>query len=402
MPWGIGKKVDKNTLLCYIVCLEMMKETISRMDKNKSFGSIGTAALVWGQRAFALLRALRRYLWLAVAVAVLCGLIALAVTALQAPRYEASVQFYVRNTETDGSGQTTSFTAAELSATSRLIGTYLVILDFPTTLEAVIDEAQLSCSAEELRGMIHAEAVGTTQIFRVTVTDGDPAEAARIANAIGAVLPEKIAEVAEGSDVRVAESASVPAKRVAPGYGRHGLLAGFSGAVAAILGIAAWALLGDRVLSAEELSEAYNGLRVLTEKNGLYPAPKLAASDACRVIGVTAAGRETDTMYAARRLAESLTAAGSRARAVQADGFDPSPELLADWDAILLALSPVTETPEALLASRLCEGIFVAVRRKKTKRSILADTVLQLRLAERPIRGFLLTDQEEEKQCVES
>lgn len=61
------------------------------------------------------------------------------------------------------------------------------------------------------------------------------------------------------------------------------------------------------------------------------------------------------------------------------------------YDFILLDLPPVTEVVDALVASKLMDGMVVVVRQGYTKRRALAETMRQLEYAEAKVLGFVMT-----------
>ena len=66
--------------------------------------------------------------------------------------------------------------------------------------------------------MIKASAVPSTGAFEVMVESTSPQEAELIANTIANVLPERIAELVDGSSVRIVDYAIIPAHRSSPNY----------------------------------------------------------------------------------------------------------------------------------------------------------------------------------------
>ena len=123
---------------------------------------------------------------------------------------------YVNNSSFSVGNTSFSFSNAELSAAQSLVDTYIVILNSWPVLDEVIQEAEVAYSYDELRSMISAEPVNNTEVFSVTVTSTDPKEAERIANAVADVLPDKIAEVVDGSSVRIVAHALLPSEKVFP------------------------------------------------------------------------------------------------------------------------------------------------------------------------------------------
>lgn len=179
-----------------------------------------------------LLQALWRKAWAIALAAVICAGAAFSVASfLITPKYEAEALMYVNNSSVSIGNTSVSISNSELSAAQSLVDTYIVILNSRTTLNDVIKEAKLSYTYDELKEMLHAEAVNYTEIFSVRVRSTDPAEAEKIANTIAKVLPRVISSVVDGSDVRIVDYAVVPAEKASPNvtlYTAVGMLIGFT------------------------------------------------------------------------------------------------------------------------------------------------------------------------------
>lgn len=65
--------------------------------------------------------------------------------------------------------------------------------------------------------------------------------------------------------------------------------------------------------------------------------------------------------------------------------------LSGDYDFILFDLPPVTDVADALVASKLTDGMIVVVRQNYANRRALADTMQQLRYVEAKVLGFVMT-----------
>lgn len=174
-----------------------------------------------------LLLAVLRKLWLPILTALLCAGLTLGATHfLITPLYQASAMFYVNNGSASVGGTNVHISSADINASKSLVETYIVILNTRETLAEVIEQAGVTVSSSTLRDMIEAEPVNDTEIFRVVVTSDDPAEAECLANAIARVLPERIANIVEGSLAKVVDTASFPAKPSSPNYVNN-LILGF-------------------------------------------------------------------------------------------------------------------------------------------------------------------------------
>lgn len=211
-----------------------------------------------------LIQAILRKLWIVVAVAVLSAAAGFGVTRVAiTPEYEASAKFYVNNSSVSIGSTSFSISASELTAAQGLVNTYIVILDSRLTLNEVIKTAKVDYTYDQLLDMIDAEQIDDTEIFKVTVTSTDPDEAAYLANTIAVVLPEKIAAVVDGSDVRVVDYAVVPTEASAPNLFVNVVLAFLLGAVVSLAAVVIYELMDDKIRTEDYLSRAYPNVPLL-------------------------------------------------------------------------------------------------------------------------------------------
>ena len=157
--------------------------------------------------------------WLIVLTAVLCAVLTLVGTFFFiAPKYESSAMFYVNNSSLSVGDATFSIDSGDISAAKSLVDSYIVILQTRESLNDVIDYAGVDRDYEELKKMITAASVNSTEIFEVVVTSTDPYEAENIANAIAYILPKRISTIIDGTSAKVVDAAVVPVKPSSPSY----------------------------------------------------------------------------------------------------------------------------------------------------------------------------------------
>ena len=201
--------------------------------------------------------------WWIILLATVAGALALFVyTRLcVTPLYQSSVSFYVNN------GQRTEekISNSDISAAQSLVDTYIVILKYGNTLDEVVQELDLDCTSEELAGKISCSAINDTEIFRISVTDPSPERAKQIALAITKILPRRVADVIDGSTVRIVRSANDPVAPVSPKLGKNVVIGAVIGFFLSALSLAIHHVLDDRIRDAS----------VLLREN--YPYPVLAA-----------------------------------------------------------------------------------------------------------------------------
>ncbi len=166
------------------------------------------------------------------------------------PKYSSDILMYVNN-KSNLEGDDSSFSSSELDAAQSLVKTYIVIIKSRTTLGKVIEQTQLPYSYEQLAGMIEATAVNNTEVMRITVTCKDPYEAAEIANAIAAVMPQEISRVIKGSSVEQVDGAEVDLEKVSPGIVKYTAL-GFMGGFVLIVIVLVFAAVMDNTVHDED------------------------------------------------------------------------------------------------------------------------------------------------------
>ena len=120
------------------------------------------------------------------------------------PTYTAIVSLYVSN----NSNADTAFSSGDSAVALRLVETYVNIIKSDHVLEQVIENTGAPLTCEQLRGMISAESVGETEIFKVSVTAEDPQVAVDLANAIVNVAQEEIPNIIAGSSLKIIDYAT--------------------------------------------------------------------------------------------------------------------------------------------------------------------------------------------------
>lgn len=176
-------------------------------------------------------KALWQRAWIIVLSALVAAVIGFSVSAfIIAPKYSSQIMLYVNNSSVSLGNTTFSISSADLTASQSLIKTYAVILNNRTTLEKVIDKTGVPYTYGQLSSMIKAESVNDTEVMQVTVVSEDPYEAAKIANSIAELLPERIAEIMDGCSMEVIDSAIPNTNKISPNitkYTAQGFIIGF-------------------------------------------------------------------------------------------------------------------------------------------------------------------------------
>ncbi len=159
--------------------------------------------------------------WLVVVSAIVCAVLFFVGTFyLVTPQYTSSALFYVNNNLSIGD-TALSITSSDITASKSLVDSYIVILRTRTSLNEVIDYSGVDRTYAELRSMISAASVNSTEVFEVRVESPDPDEAEKIANAIAYILPKRISSIVEGTSAKVVDYAIVPSSPSSPSYPKN-------------------------------------------------------------------------------------------------------------------------------------------------------------------------------------
>ena len=146
-------------------------------------------------------------------------------------------------------------TNSELQACSYWVKDYREIILSQNVLSQAIEELKLDLTPAELSKKISVSVPTDTRILSITAKDGDPKEAARIANGLRNVAAEKIIAVTKVSDVTTLDEAEVPQSPSSPNIRRNVLLGFIVGAGLMVVLLVVVEVLDDRVKRPEDIEE---------------------------------------------------------------------------------------------------------------------------------------------------
>lgn len=229
-----------------------------------------------------LLLAMKRRIWAIALSCVIGGALAFSYAAfLITPLYQSSALMYVNNSSFSVGSTSFSISTSDISAAQSLVSTYIIILETKNTLNEVIRQANLSYNHKQLREMIDAQSVNGTEVFEITVTSPDPQEAELIANTITEVLPDKVADVVDGSSVRVVDYAEIATNKSSPNVTRYTAMGILIGLVLSCGVIVLLELQDDKIHNDEFLAHTFENIPVLAS----IPDLSQADSDAYKGYG---------------------------------------------------------------------------------------------------------------------
>ena len=202
---------------------------------------------------FATLKVLWKRKFSIILVALVFAIAAFGYSAFLAKKeYQSTSRIYVVSRQNQDNN---ALTNSDLQAGSYLVKDYREIILSQNVLSQAIEELKLDLTPAELSKKISVSVPTDTRILSITAKDGDPKEAARIANGLRNVAAEKIISVTKVSDVTTLDEAEVPQSPSSPNIRRNVLLGFIAGAGLMVVLMVVVEVLDDRVKRPEDIEE---------------------------------------------------------------------------------------------------------------------------------------------------
>ena len=202
---------------------------------------------------FAMLKTLWKRKFSIVLVALVFAIAAFGYSAfLSKKEYQSTSRIYVVSRQNQDNN---ALTNSDLQAGSYLVKDYREIILSQNVLSQAIEELKLDLTPAELSKKISVSVPTDTRILSITAKDGDPKEAARIANGLRNVAAAKIISVTKVSDVTTLDEAEVPQSPSSPNIRRNVLLGFIAGAGLMVVLMVVVEVLDDRVKRPEDIEE---------------------------------------------------------------------------------------------------------------------------------------------------
>ena len=202
---------------------------------------------------FQLVKVLWKRKFLIVLAALVAGLAAFAYSSFVIkPQYTSTTRIYVVNrNQADKPGLTNQ----DLQAGAYLVKDYREIILSQDVLEKVVADQKLTMDAKTLGRKVSVTVPADTRIVSISVRDGNPEEASRIANALREVAAQKIISVTRVSDVTTLEEARPATSPSSPNIRRNTMMATIAGVGFVTVIVLLVELLDDRVKRPEDIEE---------------------------------------------------------------------------------------------------------------------------------------------------
>ena len=202
---------------------------------------------------FQLVKVLWKRKFLITLVALVAGVTAFAYSSFVIqPQYTSTTRIYVVNrNQADKPGLTNQ----DLQAGAYLVKDYREIILSQDVLEKVVADQKLTMDAKTLGRKVSVTVPADTRIVSISVRDGNPEEASRIANALREVAAQKIISVTRVSDVTTLEEARPATSPSSPNIRRNTMIATIAGVGFVTIIVLLVELLDDRVKRPEDIEE---------------------------------------------------------------------------------------------------------------------------------------------------
>ena len=194
-----------------------------------------------------------KYIWAILAIAIITGLCAFGYSKMFVkPTYISYFTAYVNNKIAD-TGVNTS--TSDLSASMGLVYVYEDIM----TSRSVLMQAADACGTNysKVAGSVRASVSETAPVVTVIVETTDKKLSLKLAKAIAEIAPIKVAEVVDGSSMRIIDEPLAPKSPASPNHTKkfvNGFLVGF--ALAALV-LVLRDMIYDTVQSGEDVERRY-------------------------------------------------------------------------------------------------------------------------------------------------
>ena len=155
-----------------------------------------------------------------------------------------------------------TITQQDMQTSLSLTKDYAELIKSRTVTEGVIAQLNLDLTHEQLLGKVSVDSATDTRILSITVTDPDPYEACKIANAIRDVAANHIKNVMDIDAVNVVETANIPDQKSSPSISKNGVIGGLLGVLLSVAIILIAYISNDTIKTQEDV-ERYLGLSML-------------------------------------------------------------------------------------------------------------------------------------------
>ena len=176
------------------------------------------------------------------------------------PKYSAKTTLVLASA--GGSETSNAITTTDVNLNSKLVSTYSEIVRSDAVVGTVIKNLELSIKDNELKKQVSVSAVEDADIIRITVTNEDADEAAKIANEIAKVFSDKIKELYKINNINVLDQAIPNYTPSNINHTKDVIIFAFIGVVISVAYVLIANMLDTTIKSTEDIEKGF-GIPVL-------------------------------------------------------------------------------------------------------------------------------------------
>lgn len=170
--------------------------------------------------------------------------------------YTSTVKLYVSANYNGTSGNED---LSLYSYTSKLVATYIQMLDTNSFYTSVSKELDEKYTSSELQSMIKFTGVDDTEVFKADVVSDSPTAAKSIADAVAKVAPDTISSILKNnSQLKIVDEATIPKNPTSPNVARNVLFAFLAGLVISLVIAFVRDYFDVKIKYNEEMTTIYN------------------------------------------------------------------------------------------------------------------------------------------------
>lgn len=204
-----------------------------------------------------LLKALVNKIWLMLIVGLVLGSVGYGLTKLLLkPTYRCEFTAYINNQHAQSDKN--SVANSDLLAAQQITKTLQYIIQSNTIMSASLQSIDSDLTTSQLRKMVSTEIKDETELISVYVVSEDPEKSYMLATAISKTAPKYMAEIVEGSSMKIVDYPVLNTNRFGPSYIKYGLLGFLLGVLIIIIKTAIEFFKDDKIKSEYEIEERFD------------------------------------------------------------------------------------------------------------------------------------------------
>jgi len=126
---------------------------------------------------------------------------------LQKPLYKSSTTLIL--VQSDKKNSDLSLTQTEITINQKLVSTYSEIIKSRRVLKSVIENLKLDSTVSELSSKVSVASVENTEIIKISVSDENNKQSAKIANEIAKVFSDEVAKIYKMDNISIIDKAEI-------------------------------------------------------------------------------------------------------------------------------------------------------------------------------------------------